>query len=170
MTNKIELKFKHQQFQIDASTAVCDIFAGQPKSHPTRYILDPGKDVVGTQASFKQEAFANAHLVIPTALIWDNIHKKQIALGLKPDGRPGDDINLTIEMETGTGKTYTYIKTIYELNERYGWTKFIIVVPSVAIREGVKKSFEITSEHFMEHYGKKARFFIYNTVYKPCKA
>lgn len=66
-------------------------------------------------------------------------------------------------METGTGKTYVYIKTMFELNKRYGWSKFIVVVPSIAIREGVKKSFEITADHFMEHYGKKARFFVYNS-------
>jgi len=71
--------------------------------------------------------------------------------------------SLDIEMETGTGKTYVYIKTMFELNKKYGWSKFIVVVPSIAIREGVKKSFEITGEHFMEHYGKKARFFIYNS-------
>lgn len=67
-------------------------------------------------------------------------------------------------METGTGKTYVYIKTMFELNKRYGWSKFIVVVPSIAIREGVKKSFEITVDHFMEHYGKKARFFIYSSA------
>ena len=66
-------------------------------------------------------------------------------------------------METGTGKTYVYIKTMFELNKRYGWSKFIVVVPSIAIREGVKKSFEITTDHFMELYHKKARFFIYNS-------
>ena len=66
-------------------------------------------------------------------------------------------------METGTGKTYVYIKTMFELNKRYGWTKFIVVVPSIAIREGVKKSFETMEDHFMEHYGKKARYFIYNS-------
>ena len=71
---------------------------------------------------------------------------------------------LDVEMETGTGKTYVYIKTMFELNKRYGWSKFIVVVPSIAIREGVKKSFEITVDHFMEHYGKKARFFIYNSA------
>lgn len=71
--------------------------------------------------------------------------------------------SLDIEMETGTGKTYVYIKTMFELNKKYGWSKFIVVVPSIAIREGVKKSFEITADHFMEHYGKKARFFIYNS-------
>lgn len=72
-------------------------------------------------------------------------------------------VSLDVEMETGTGKTYVYIKTMFELNKRYGWSKFIVVVPSIAIREGVKKSFEITADHFMEHYGKKARFFIYNS-------
>ena len=71
-------------------------------------------------------------------------------------------VSLDVEMETGTGKTYVYIKTMFELYKAYGWSKFIVVVPSIAIREGVKKSFEITQEHFMEHYGLKARFFIYN--------
>ena len=72
--------------------------------------------------------------------------------------------SLDVEMETGTGKTYVYIKTMFELNRKYGWSKFVVVVPSIAIREGVKKSFEITVDHFMEHYGKKARFFIYNSA------
>ena len=72
-------------------------------------------------------------------------------------------LNLDIEMETGTGKTYCYIKTMFELNKRYGWSKFIVVVPSIAIREGVNKSFEITAEHFLEEYGKRARYFIYNS-------
>ena len=71
--------------------------------------------------------------------------------------------SLDVEMETGTGKTYVYIKTMYELNKHYGWSKFIVVVPSIAIREGVKKSFETTQDHFMEQYGKKVRFFVYNS-------
>ena len=78
-----------------------------------------------------------------------------------PDWKAG--YNLTVEMETGIGKTYTYIKTMYELNKHYGWSKFIVVVPSIAIREGVYKSFEMTQEHFAEEYGKKIRFFIYNS-------
>src|SRR5205823_4172407 len=73
------------------------------------------------------------------------------------------DVNLDVEMETGTGKTYCYIKTMFELNKRYGWTKFIVVVPSIAIREGVNKSFEITAEHFLEEYGKRVRYFIYDS-------
>ena len=71
--------------------------------------------------------------------------------------------SLDIEMETGTGKTYVYIKTIFELNKRYGWNKFIIVVPSIAVREGVRKSFEVMEEHFMEYYRKKARYFVYSS-------
>ena len=66
-------------------------------------------------------------------------------------------------METGTGKTYVYIKTMYELYKRYGWSKFIIVVPSIAIREGIGSSFEITQKHFLEEYGKKIRWFIYDS-------
>lgn len=93
-----------------------------------------------------------------------SIIRIKIKLGkIKPSGKVGDDINLTIEMETGTGKTYTYIKTIYELNHLYGWTKFIIVVPSVAIREGVKKSFENTRKHFQQEYHKSIMEFVYNS-------
>ncbi len=161
MSTNIELKFKQQQFQIDACKAVCDIFDGQPKSEPASYILDPGKEV--NTVSFEQNAFANSPLLISEHNIWNKIHEKQIALGLKPSGKVGDDINLTIEMETGTGKTYTYIKTIYELNSSYGWTKFIIVVPNVAIREGVKKTFENTRKHFQQEYNKSILEFVYNS-------
>ena len=69
--------------------------------------------------------------------------------------------HLIVEAGTGTGKTYCYIKSIFEMNKRYGWSKFIVVVPSIAIREGVFKSLDITAEHFTESYGKKVRFFIY---------
>jgi type III restriction enzyme len=100
-------------------------------------------------------------------LILEHIQKiqrtNQIQPSSKLEGR-SDGFNLTIEMETGVGKTYTYIKTMYELNRAYGWSKFIIVVPSIAIREGVYKSFQMTQEHFAEEYGKKIRFFIYNSA------
>ena len=69
---------------------------------------------------------------------------------------------LDVEMETGTGKTYVYTKTMLELNRLYGWCKFIVVVPSVAIREGVAKSLENTQEHFFSQYHRKIRFFIYD--------
>ena len=96
-----------------------------------------------------------------------NIQKIQSKNNIKQSQSLVKDLgrcSLDIEMETGTGKTYVYIKTMFELNKKYGWSKFIVVVPSIAIREGVKKSFEITADHFMEHYGKKARFFIYNSA------
>lgn len=157
----MKLQFKHQQFQIDAASAVCDIFAGQSMSEPFRYILDPGKEI--DALNLEQNAFANNPLEISKTDIWANVHRKQAALGLKPSGSSSDDINLTFEMETGTGKTYTYIKTMYELNKLYGWSKFIIIVPSIAIREGVKKSFEVTREHFKQEYGKSIIEFIYNS-------
>lgn len=157
----MKLQFKHQQFQEDASNAVCDIFTGQPMTKMSRYILDPGADF--GQLDMQEDAFANTQLAMSRNEVWDAVHKKQVALGLKPSGGANDDINLTIEMETGTGKTYTYIKTMYELNKRYGWSKFIIVVPSIAIREGVKKSFEITLDNFKQEYGQSIIPFIYNS-------
>ena len=113
--------------------------------------------------------FRNNDVVLTTAQIFKNIHSVQhsqnlpLSTALVNDKKTGCSINLDIEMETGTGKTYCYIKTAFELNKRYGWSKFIIVVPSIAIREGVYKSLEITAAHFLEDYGKKARFFIYNS-------
>ena len=97
-------------------------------------------------------------------VILEHIQKIQRANQIAPSPKLEGRFNLTIEMETGVGKTYTYIKTMYELNKHYGWSKFIIVVPSVAIREGVYKSFQMTQEHFAEEYGKKVRFFIYNSA------
>lgn len=96
-------------------------------------------------------------------IILDHIQKIQRNNQIEPSSKLEGAYNLTIEMETGVGKTYTYIKTMYELNKHYGWSKFIIVVPSIAIREGVYKSFQVTQEHFAEEYGKKIRFFIYNS-------
>lgn len=97
-------------------------------------------------------------------LILEHINAIQRANQIKPSAKLEGRFNLTIEMETGVGKTYTYIKTMYELNRAYGWSKFIVVVPSIAIREGVYKSFQMTQEHFAEEYGKKIRFFIYNSA------
>ena len=103
--------------------------------------------------------------------VLENIHTVQRGFGLEPSGKLEGRYNLTIEMETGVGKAYTYIKTMYELNKRYGWRKFIraglliVVVPSVAIREGVYKTFQMTEAHFVDEYHKKIRFFIYNSVW-----
>lgn len=159
----MKLQFKHQKFQADAAQAVCDVFAGQPFLTPT-YLIDKG---LGQQSFSDNFTGWSNHKIVPELndnIILEHLNKiqrnNQIAPSPKLEGR----YNLTIEMETGVGKTYTYIKTMYELNKRYGWSKFIVVVPSVAIREGVYKSFQVTQEHFAEEYGKKIRFFIYNSA------
>lgn len=162
----MRLQFKHQPFQKDAAAAVCDVFNGQPK-RSTTYRIDMGK-LEGTQQAIGETntGFKNHPLVpeLTKPILLQNLQAVQRRNGLKPsDTLAGPGINLTIEMETGTGKTYTYVKTMYELNARYGWSKFIIVVPSVAIREGVYKSLLTTQDHFAEDYGKKIRFFIYNS-------
>lgn len=164
----MRLKFKHQKFQADAAKAVCDVFVGQPCVDKNTYQIDPGRDnKQGRMRSVLFTGFANSRLVPPLTkdVLLQRIQRIQNSQMIKPsDKLEGDGINLTIEMETGVGKTYTYIKTIYELNKLYGWSKFIIVVPSVAIREGVYKSFQITADHFKEEYNKQVRFFIYNSA------
>ncbi|MBK7991409.1 MAG: DEAD/DEAH box helicase family protein [Comamonadaceae bacterium] len=136
----MKLKFKKQAYQSNAVDAVADCFAGQPKREGLNYRVDPGRAVDANG----QEVAA---LETVAALV-----KTKVC-----------DINLDVEMETGTGKTYCYVKSMFELNARYGWSKFIVVVPSIAIREGVFKSLEITAEHFLDEYKKRARFFIYNS-------
>ncbi len=165
----MKIKYKHQEFQADAAKAVVDVFAGQPYLTPA-YMMDRGSSY---QLSLTDDSdftgWSNQKIVpeLNDQQILENLQKiqrkNQIAPSKKLEGR-GEGFNLTIEMETGVGKTYTYIKTMYELNRAYGWSKFIIVVPSIAIREGVYKSFEMTQEHFAEEYGKKIHFFIYNSA------
>ncbi|MDX9872711.1 MAG: DEAD/DEAH box helicase family protein [Clostridia bacterium] len=164
----MKLQFKHQKFQADAAKAVCDVFAGQPFLTPS-YMVDKGyvknKQMTIDEAE-RFTGFGNSKLVpeLNDGAILENINKIQHSNQIEPSKELEGRYNLTVEMETGVGKTYTYIKTMYELNKRYGWSKFIIVVPSVAIREGVYKSFQITEEHFAEEYGKKIRYFIYNSA------
>ena len=179
----MKFRFKIQQDQTDAVDSVIRVFKGQPYSDGVSYRRDLGevKPVlapVDQQISLFPPAqismdevddtgYLNEMLQLTDEQLLKNIRDVQqdneiyqsasLAKGL---GRCA----LDVEMETGTGKTYVYIKTMFELNKRYGWSKFIVVVPSIAIREGVKKSFEITVDHFMEHYGKKARFFIYSSA------
>ena len=162
----MKLRFKHQKFQEDAVNATCDIFTGQIKSDH-RFLMDQG-DTDGTMFSqLEQAGFGNADISLQDAQLIKNLHEVQglqnIARNTKIERLNGRPV-FTIEMETGTGKTYTYIKTMYELNKQYGWRKFIVVVPSIAIREGVYKSFQTTADHFAEDYGKKIRFFIYNST------
>ena len=162
----MKLQFKHQKFQADAAKAVVDVFAGQPYLTPT-YLMDRGSDT--HQLTLEEMSFTgwrNEPIVpeLSDQVVLEHLNKIQRASQIAPSPRLEGRYNLTIEMETGVGKTYTYIKTMYELNQHYGWSKFIVVVPSVAIREGVYKSFQVTQEHFAEEYGKKIRFFIYNSA------
>jgi len=161
----MKLKYKHQRFQEDAARAVTDCFLGQPHyDGASNFLVDQGK-VDGKQDNnlFHAEGFANAPLE-PGVPLRDNIRRVQTSFGLKPiDQLEGDGRTLTIEMETGTGKTFTYIKTMFELNKLYGWTKFIVVVPSIAIREGVLSSFDSMSEYFAQEYGKRIQYFVYNS-------
>lgn len=164
----MKLQFKHQKFQADAAKAVVDVFAGQPYLTPT-YMMDRGSGTyqIGMNEEEDFTGWRNQPLVpeLSNRIILEQIQKIQRAYQITPSQKlEGEGYNLTIEMETGVGKTYTYIKTMFELNKHYGWSKFIIVVPSIAIREGVYKSFEVTREHFAEEYGKKIRFFIYNSA------
>ncbi|MBW0171428.1 MAG: DEAD/DEAH box helicase family protein [Hydrogenophaga sp.] len=168
----MKLKFKTQAYQSAAVQAVVDCLKGQPpaSAEAISYRIDPGRAARGQTLGSTlgtDDGFKNADLALTDSALLENIQQVQRGQNL-----PVSDtlvkhkvarVNLDVEMETGTGKTYCYIKTIFELNRRYGWSKFIIVVPSIAIREGVAKSLEITAEHFLETYQKKARFFIYNS-------
>ncbi len=166
----MKLQFKHKEYQEAAVDDVVDCFAGQPKVEGVTYRLDPGK----LPASAKQgemdygtEAFRNAPIALDKKQLLENIQKVQRRRNL-PQSKSlvttkNCDVNLDVEMETGTGKTYVYIRTMLELNRRYGWSKFIIMVPSIAIREGAQKSLEITAEHFLQDYGKRPRFFTYDS-------
>ena len=165
----MKIQYKHQKFQADAAKAVVDVFAGQPYLTPS-YMMDRGEyyqEKLTDEEDFT--GWSNQRIVpeLNDSIVLKNIQKiqraNQIAPSTRLEGR-SEGYNLTIEMETGVGKTYTYIKTMYELNRAYGWSKFIVVVPSVAIREGVYKSFQMTEEHFAEEYGKKIRYFIYNSA------
>ncbi len=165
----MKLKFKTQAYQTAAVQAVVDCFKGQPPAttEAISYRIDPGKAKKGVEDLFAEGGFKNADLKLTDIALLENItqvqHQQNLPHSTELVKTKVSRVNLDIEMETGTGKTYCYIKTIFELNKQYGWSKFIIVVPSIAIREGVAKSLEITAEHFLETYHKKARFFIYNS-------
>jgi type III restriction enzyme len=165
----MKLKFKQQAYQTAAVEAVVNCFAGQPHQTGINYRIDTG--LIAGQADqsslFEESGFKNGDIKISDAQVLENIqnlqHQQNLPRSVKLESTKICTVNLDVEMETGTGKTYCYIKTAFELNKKYGWSKFIIVVPSIAIREGVYKSLNITADHFLESYGKKARFFIYNS-------
>lgn len=164
----MKLQFKVQQYQTEAVEAVVDVFTGQPYADGVTYRIDPGKDA--GQKLLEDAGLRNAPIAHTPPQLLENVHRVQQARGLElsptladPIKKSAAPINLDVEMETGTGKTYVYIKSIMELHKRYGWSKYIVVVPSIAIREGVKKSFDITAEHFQQAYGTKPRTFVYNS-------
>lgn len=176
----MKFNFKIQQYQTDAVDAVVNVFNGQSFHDRNSYIRDLGKmnpsdyqmawDLTQEEIELYDPAndagYKNEEVELSDEQLLSNIHTLQSQNNIKLSPSLIKNLgrcSLDIEMETGTGKTYVYIKTMFELNKKYGWSKFIVVVPSIAIREGVNKFFEITSDHFMEHYGKKARFFIYNS-------
>lgn len=176
----MKLKFKVQPYQTAAVEAVRDCFKGQPPAAPVRYRIDPGSapapepaprqaGMFGDEPPPVDAGFRNADVMLSGARLLENIQTVQRRQNLPQsaamvgDKKTGCAINLDIEMETGTGKTYCYLKSMFELNRAYGWSKFIVVVPSIAIREGVFKSLEITADHFLQEYSKKARAFIYNS-------
>lgn len=161
----MKLQFKHQGFQRDAARAVVEVFRGQPLQDAFAYRMDVGKGVLAMET----QGFRNHDIVLDDKALTQNIREVQISQDLQPIDRVLRDASgtlaLSIEMETGTGKTYTYIKTMYELYKHYGWTKFIIVVPSVAIREGVIKSLETMADHFAEEYGERMQHFVYDSAH-----
>lgn len=172
----MKLQFKIQQYQADAVDAVVNCFAGQARRDGLSYRIDPGRRGDSAQPTLEipespNSGLRNAEIELSPVQLLDNMHSVQRDsrrnLALSPrlvDSKAAPSApNLDIEMETGTGKTYVYIKTIMELHKRYGWSKFIVVVPSVAIREGVSKSFDITSDHIQQIYGTKPRSFVYNS-------
>lgn len=169
----MKLQFKIQDYQTDAVNSVVDVFRGQPFHSGINYQIDPGRRAPNAVLSLLDDevdaGLRNADIALTEIEILENIAHLQKAqyLPVSPtlvrSKAAPQAPNLDIEMETGTGKTYVYIKTIMELNARYGWSKFIVVVPSIAIREGVKKTFDITADHFLQHYGTKPRAFIYNS-------
>lgn len=161
----MKLQFKTQEYQTQATKRVIDIFKGQEKGNRVdiieRKILDDG--VFGKKTQ-EIKRFSNKEISLSNEELLKNIQdtqKQDELLKISQNFKAG--FNFSIEMETGTGKTFVYTKTMFELHKNYGWNKFIIVVPSIAIREGVHKSLDITSDYFKEIYGKKIRYFIYDT-------
>ncbi len=180
----MKFNFKIQDYQTDAVNSVVNCFVGQSYSDGLSYRRDigdikkkriysqtymdfnPDSSVAQVKDDFDETGFKNNELSIASGELLSNIRKVQQNNNVSvSDSLIGDlgACSLDIEMETGTGKTYVYIKTMFELNQKYGWSKFIVVVPSIAIREGVKKSFEMTEDHFMELYQKKIRYFVYDS-------
>ncbi len=175
----MKFKFKEQDYQVQAVRALTDVFAGQPYNRLSQYTRDIGRlsPKRSQQMSLLDEGtpddsdyalgFANGPIKLSDTQVLENIREVQAKGNLKIDdslSKKLSPLDLDVEMETGTGKTYVYIRSMFEMNKLFGFSKFIVMVPSIAIREGVKKSFEQMQDHFMGIYGKKARYFIYNSA------
>ena len=167
MTRQI---FKPLDYQAKAAEAVVDCFAGQPRIEGVSYQIDPGAAPLAQSTMF-DEGLRNAPLKLSETNLLGNLRRLQMAQHLSPSSElirsKAAPINLDVEMETGTGKTYVYIDTMYRLYAEYGWSKFIVVVPSIAIREGVLQTFADTEEWFQALYGHKVRHFVYNSGHLP---
>ncbi len=175
----MKFKFKIQEYQTQAVNAVVNVFEGQPFCDHVEY-RSGAESTLQNGLSFLEDSpdyfeyyfgsgFGNAEIRLSDEQLLENVRTLQFGNDIKQSSQLSKPFGnncrcaLDIEMETGTGKTYCYIKTIFQLNKKYGWSKFIVVVPSIAIREGVKKSFEVMEDHFFQQYGKKARYFVYNS-------
>lgn len=169
----MQFQFKVQQYQTEAVHAVVNVFQRQGKNSPT-YRMDMGSRPIMQNLPVPQNdddgedgiGYKNSEITLSAEQLLENIQETQRMHAVVPSPNVDTSLgacSLDVEMETGTGKTYVYIKTIFELHRKYGWSKFIIVVPSIAIREGVKKSLEIMQQHFFEEYQEKIRFFVYNS-------
>ncbi|MCY4170844.1 MAG: DEAD/DEAH box helicase family protein [Bacteroidetes bacterium] len=177
----MNLKYKIQDYQTAAVKAVIDCFNGQERGVKSPYMMD--QEDQQNPLCYQENVYRNSHYAIDQKRLINNIRSVQERQHLilsetlqdfktidgngtlkksLPSYDPGAEINLDIEMETGTGKTYCYIKTMFEMHKKYGWSKFIVIVPSIAVREGVVSAFKSMSQHFMEDYGHIPHCFIFN--------
>ncbi len=150
-------------FQLQAIDAVCDLFRGQDVCRTEFTVTRDPVGIQGRLSFVENDLGIGNRLTLLDEEILQNLNAIQLGNGLPPsDSLESGDF--TVEMETGTGKTYVYLRTIFELNKRYGFTKFVIVVPSIAIKEGVYKSLQITDEHFRALYsGTPFDYFLYDS-------
>jgi len=164
LMGKMKIQFEgNLSYQQDAIDAVVDVFKGQEKLQSNFTVLAPTDQSIGYDADL---GYSNKFNLLEKQLV-DNTQAIQLKNGLrlsKPQDIDKNDLHYSIEMETGTGKTYVFTKSIFELNKRYGFKKFIIVVPSVSIREGINKSLELTDDHFKKVFENVPyKYFIYDS-------
>ena len=160
----MKIKFEEDlAYQLEAINSITDIFSGQ-NSNKTLFTVERKSGTLNFGTVENELGIGNGLLLFPEEIL-ENLNNIQLRNGLpKTKTLKKDNYNFSVEMETGTGKTYVYLRTIMELNKKYGFTKFIIVVPSIAIKEGVYKTLEITKEHFKSLYDNVPYdYFIYDS-------